>query len=183
MPPSTDCSPATSCGGCRSYSGAVADGRLNSSATATKEPSIHPRAHPSQARAGWPGPVGEAPGLVALDSNVCSGHSYRPAPTVAEADGGNEDVRKSGRTSPTPVGTSFCTTCGQVGGWTHVDMWRGEGTRPRRPSASPAPPARSPPTACGHEKPGKTPRVVPPACRCRRPTRPSSPTVHSPAPG
>src|SRR4051794_16517296 len=51
MPPRTDCSAATSCGGCRSYSGAVACGLLYSSATATDRPPS-PRARRPRALTG-----------------------------------------------------------------------------------------------------------------------------------
>jgi hypothetical protein len=53
---------------------------------------------------------------------------------------------------PTPVCTPICTTCGQVGGWRRVDMWRPRGT-PRRHVPSPrTPPARTAPTGCGQKK-------------------------------
>src|SRR3954462_14566590 len=58
MPPSTDCSAATSCGGCRLYSGAVAAGRLKSSATATVVPPSTHRRIREQAPADRPGPGG-----------------------------------------------------------------------------------------------------------------------------
>src|SRR3954462_13962119 len=123
MPPSTDCSAATSCGGCRSYSGGDGGGLLNSAGGGTPNPSIHSPAHPRTDPRQQRGPVGEAPGRDTHDSNVCSGLFYRRAPTTCGSAATREDVRKSGRTSPTPVGTLFCTTCGQVGGRTPVDMW------------------------------------------------------------
>src|SRR3954452_13549677 len=66
MPPSTDCSAATSWGGCRSYSGAVGLGRLMSSTTATVE--LLPFA-------GTP-PEADDPTL--LQSNKCSYEYYLP---------------------------------------------------------------------------------------------------------
>jgi hypothetical protein len=53
---------------------------------------------------------------------------------------------------PTPVCTSICTTCGQVGGFTPVDMWRRRGTPGRHLPAPPWPPAATAHTGCGQEK-------------------------------
>src|SRR3954465_2367059 len=91
MPPSTDCSAATSCGGCRSYSGADGDGRLNSSATATGPLHLSP-AHPRTDPHLGGGPVGEHQDASTRDSNVCSGPFYRRAPTDC---GGPADVERT----------------------------------------------------------------------------------------
>src|SRR5215213_7163553 len=87
MPPSTDCSAGMSCGGCRSYAGAVAEGRLKSSATATgflhllrARPHHHHRGEAGRS-AGVAGP------------NICSVDCYRRAPTVRRPAAAEEDVR------------------------------------------------------------------------------------------
>src|SRR3712207_1739518 len=77
MPPSTDCSAATSCGGCRSYAGGVADGRLNSSATATGYLLFSPaRPHHHSAQGKYASSAGVAV------PNMCSVHAYRGGLTV-----------------------------------------------------------------------------------------------------
>ena len=88
MPPSTDCSAGMSCGGCRSYAGAVAEGRLKSSANATGF--LH-------LLAGAPAPPlrGEAGSSAgAAGPNICSGDCYRRAPTSSRRPAAaGEDVR------------------------------------------------------------------------------------------
>ena len=89
MPPSTDCSAATSCGGCRSYSGAVADGRLKSSATATDVPPSPCR----RARTTTPWGSREIGGRRRTEHVF--GYCYRRAPTFpARPAAAEEDVRK-----------------------------------------------------------------------------------------
>src|SRR3712207_3030200 len=126
MPPSTDCSAATSCGGCRSYAGAVGDGRSKSSATATGS-SIHSRRTRAHAPARSRGLVGEAPERCTPDSNVCSGRSYPGAPTVRAVTGPKKTLgsadgpvqHRCGRASAQLVDKSVDTavsTCGDSGG-------------------------------------------------------------------
>src|SRR3954462_9534743 len=92
MPPSTDCSAATSCGGCRSYAGAVAVGRLNSSATATEIPI--PSTEPTHERtpATGRGLVGEAPRLEHLFGLLLPPGTDNSRPAAAE-----DDVRNPAR--------------------------------------------------------------------------------------
>src|ERR671926_1696678 len=95
MPPSTDCSAATSCGGCRSYCGAVGVGRLKSSATATGgPPSTHgaPAHRPRRLRRGL---VGEHQYAAHL-SRTCVRDVPTPAYRQFGRRGVGEDVRKSG---------------------------------------------------------------------------------------
>ena len=146
MPPSTDCSAATSCGGCRSYAGAVAVGRLKSSATATGVP---------------PSPCGRArittPGEAGVRRAPPDRTSVRSLlPPGTDSSGAR---RQLGRTlgsrrgrRPTPVCTPICTTCGQVGGWRRVDMWRRPGTPGGHPPSSPSSPARRRPPAVDGRK-------------------------------
>jgi len=121
------------------------------------------------------------------------------------AEGGRIGTRRQlGRTlgsgrgaRPTPVCTSICTTCGQVGGFTPVDMWRRRGTRGGHPPVSRSSPARTACTGCGHEKvtnnfsrrapPVTAGRVAPAQQRLGTPSRPSSSWqqrtgAHRPAP-
>src|SRR4051812_46956368 len=129
MPPSTDCSACTSCGGCRSYAGGVAEGRLKSSATATVIP-------PSCC---WACPHHHSAGKTEFGEHRRTervfGHCYRRTPTLSRRPAAaEEDVMKTGGRRPSPVCTSICTTCGQVGGRKRVDMWRHRGTAgPRFP--------------------------------------------------
>src|SRR5215213_1860121 len=103
MPPSTDCSAATSCGGCRSYSGAVACGLLYSSATATDRPPS-PRAR--RPHASPEGSTGREAGIA--DPNVRSSSCYRRAPTIRARRQLAEDVRKvEGAESNTGVHASL----------------------------------------------------------------------------
>src|SRR4051794_9705483 len=133
MPPSTDCSAATSCGGCRSYCGAVGVGRLKSSATATVVPPSTHRRTREQTPAEGPGPGGGSTRNDVRLTRTCVRVVATPGHRqFVPAGGAAEDVRKSGRTRPTPVCTPFCTTCGQVGGHRRVDMWRQRGTAGRR---------------------------------------------------
>src|SRR5215210_8007967 len=90
MPPSTDCSAATSCGGCRSYSGAVACGLLYSSATATDRP---PSPHARRPHASPEGSSGREAGIA--DPNVRSSTCYRRAPTIRARRQLAEDVRNA----------------------------------------------------------------------------------------
>src|SRR3712207_6553821 len=126
MPPSTDCSAATSCGGCRSYAGAVGDGRSKSSATATGS-SIHSRRTREQAPARGRGLVGEAPERCTPDSNGRSRHCYPGAPTVRAVTGSRRTLgsadgpvqHRCGCASAQLVDKSVDTavsTCGDSGG-------------------------------------------------------------------
>src|SRR5215207_7851700 len=87
MPPSTDCSAGMSCGGCRSYAGAVAEGRLKSSATATGFLHLL-RARPHHHHRGE---AGRSSGVAG--PNICSVDCYRRAPTVRRPAAAEEDVR------------------------------------------------------------------------------------------
>src|SRR3712207_8345491 len=101
MPPSTDCSAGMSCGGCLSYAGAVAVGRLNSSATATGflhllagAPASPPRGEAGVRRA--------PPDRTCVRTLLPPGTDSSGRPAAAE-----EDVRKPGGRRPTPVCTSI----------------------------------------------------------------------------
>src|SRR3954447_15940979 len=88
MPPSTDCSAGMSCGGCRSYAGAVAEGRLKSSATATEFLHLL-RARPHHHSEGKPEFGGHR------RTERVFGHCYRRAPTLSRHPAAaGEDVRK-----------------------------------------------------------------------------------------
>ena len=158
MPPSTDCSAATSCGGCRSYSGAVGLGRLNSSATATRAPpSPARRARDRHSAGGKPGGRRAPP-----DRTCVRVDCYRRAPTVRRPAAAGEDVRKRGaapsNTAVHPVLHNLWTSR-WTGACRHVET---DGGQPggRLPARQPSP-ARTPPTGCGRRS---SPEVL---SRCR----------------